>query len=144
MHNTVSGRFSKRETGIWKIIAVIMIILTLICSCKLNNVRVDITKNEQETDSEIICVEIPQIKGMGEEFTTGINNELKAYADEKINIFTAEAQRTKTERDNKAKLTTDWKVYYNKKNFLSAVGNSFSYTSGITGAESRLALNIDT
>ena len=88
MHNTVSGRFSKRETGIWKIIAVIMIILTLICSCKLNNVRVDITKNEQETDSEIICVEIPQIKGMGEEFTTGINNELKAYADEKINIFT--------------------------------------------------------
>ena len=143
MYNTLKGVSSRKiKAGI--IITSLIMLMTVICGCSLNSVRVNIIKDEREGDNEIINVEIPQISGMSEEFCDNLNNELKNYANDKIEAFIDEAQKTHQERDGKAKLDTEQKVKFNKKNFLSVIGDSFEYTSGMTGAASRVALNIDT
>lgn|GEM_PF-342001 len=144
MYNTVKGILSRRNGVGIGITALTILFMTVMCSCAPNSVRVNIIKDEREGENEIICVEIPEISGMSEEFTGSINDELKQYAADKIDAFTAEAEKTKDERDGKARLDTVQEVKFNKKNFLSVVGESFEYTSGMTGASSRIALNIDT
>lgn len=141
MYNTLKNMFHVRVV---RILFTTVFLTAIFCGCALNKIDVDIQTNDSENETEIIHSEIPVIKGMSDEFCKQINAQLQEYTDSKINTFREEAANTAGEREGKAKLNITEEVKFNKKNLLSVVGEYFEYTSGMTGAVSRTAVNIDT
>lgn len=121
-----------------------MLLITLFYGCTFGGVKVTKEIEENETENEIIFIETPKIKGMGEEFSNTINQQIEESIKAKKENFLDRAKATKEERDKKAKLEISQKVTYNKNDLLSIVSECFEYTSGLTGAVSRMVVNIDT
>lgn len=141
MYNTLKNVFHKREVRVFLCGVLCAVIL---CGCTLNRIDVDFKTDSSENETVIIHTEIPVVKGMNEEFCGQINTEYSEYTQSRINSFNENAVNTEGEREGKARLNITQEVKFNKKKLLSIVGECFEYTSGMTGAMSRIAVNIDT
>ena len=116
----------------------------LLCGCGVGGTRVNIHNEEYENDSEIVSVQIPEIKGMSREFCDFINQDYKDRAEQRIKEFTNVSTEKEKNRTAKAKLTVTQRVTYNKNSILSILGEGYELTSGMTGRLTRNAVNINT
>lgn len=121
-----------------KIIATVLIIITLY-GCSKDSLKIDMEKKEYSGDGYNVTMEIPSLHDESD-FSENFNTEYIILADEILNDFVTEAEKSDITKDS---LTLKQKVRFNKNGIVSIIGDCKTYTGGPHGTLSRIAKNID-
>lgn len=127
-----------------KIIAILIIILML-CACSAHKVDMKLTENEYETDTQIVKIEVPSFKHLGnKELCDEINEKYRKLSDELLNSFITADENASEKKTGKSELKMKQEEKYNKNGVYSLVGEIYEYTDGMYGVSKRCVLNVDT
>lgn len=117
--------------------------LTL-CSCSSNKVKLKIENSSYETENEIIHIEIPEFRGLGEkEFNDEMSSNYESYSRDLLNSFIKDSEEQAENRAGKSKLEMKQEEKYNKNGLYSLISEIYEYTEGTYGVSRRRILNVD-
>ena len=118
--------------------------IVVLSACASNKVKMKITNNDYETDSQIVSLEIPNFEKLGtKEFCGEINSNYKDFSDDLLNSFISDSENLTDKRTGKSKLEMKQEEKYNKNGLYSLISEIYEYTQGVYGVSERRVLNVD-
>ena len=117
------------------------ILLVMVCGCAAMKPAVKIIDKNYETDSATIKAEIPEFRNFpNKDFEEKLNSEYEKNFATWTEDFLKQCGNEPAE---KCEFILTQEVKYNKTPFLSVVGEAYSFTGGVHGSSSRIAINVD-
>ncbi len=115
-----------------------------VCGCSSNKVKLQTENSNYETENEIIYIEIPEFKGLGnKEFDDEISSNYENYSKDLLNSFIKNSEEQAENRAGKSKLEVKQEEKYNKNGLYSLISEIYEYTEGTYGVSRRRILNVD-
>lgn len=121
-----------------KIISASLILIT-VCGCSGNSVKIKMNTKEYSGNGYRLTLEIPELKD-NSEHSARVNSEYLSLADDMLNTFIAESEKTENPEDT---LTLTQEIKFNKNKIISILGNCEAYTGGAHKTLSRIVKNTD-
>lgn len=130
--------------NIIKKVIVLTLLTILFCSCSSNKVSMKIIKNDYETDSEIVNLEVPGFEKLGtKEFCEEMNTNYEQFSADLLNSFITDSDNLSEKRTGKSKLEVKQETKYNNNGLYSLISEIYEYTEGTYGVSKRRVLNVD-
>ena len=116
----------------------------ILCACSSDKVKMKINRNEYETNSQMVSLEIPSFEKLGEkEFSDEISSDYEKFSADLLNSFISDSDATTDKRSGKSRLEMKQEEKYNKNGLYSMISEIFEYTHGAYGVSQRRILNVD-
>lgn len=118
--------------------------MVILVGCSSNKVKMKLSNNDYETDSQIVSLEIPTFEKLGtKEFCEEINGDYEAFSKDLLNSFINDSENLSDKRTGKSKLEMKQEEKYNKNGLYSVISEIYEYTEGVYGVSERRVLNVD-
>ena len=118
---------------------VAVLIITALYGCSEDSLKIEMKQKKYSGEGYKISMEIPELHD-DSEFSENFNNEYTSLADEILNNFVKEAEKSDISEDA---LELKQKIRFNKNGIVSITGDCEAYTGGPHGTLSRITKNID-